>query len=71
MKSRKIDLALIAIHAKLEIVNSRGSENLSPLMKSMAKMTFNIYSFKSVNLPSRIKGIVGNRQINRWLWLWW
>ena len=55
MKSRKGDFALIATHAKLGIVDCRGSKGFGSLMKGMARWTLNIHLSKVMKLPSRIK----------------
>ena len=70
LKIRKSGFALIAIHAKLRIVDSGVSKGFSFPMKGMAKMAFNIHSSKIVNLPSKIKRMVSNRKKIWWLWLW-
>jgi hypothetical protein len=63
MKLRKGYFALIAAHAKKRIVDCRGCEGFSFPMKGMARRTLNVHIFKSVNLPSRIKGEACNREL--------
>jgi hypothetical protein len=61
LKLRKRDFALIATHAKLEIVDSGVTESFSSPMKGIAKRTFNIHLSKAMNFPSRIKRLASNR----------
>jgi hypothetical protein len=48
-------------------------KGFSSPMKGMAKRAFNIHPSKTMNLPSRIKGLMNNRNNKRmykWLWKW-
>jgi hypothetical protein len=59
----KLNLALIATHAKLGINIKGDRKSFSSLMKGMARRAFNVYSSKTMNLPSRIKGSVSNGNV--------
>jgi len=63
MKGRKRDFALITTHAKLQIVESGVRKGFSSPMKGMAKRTFNVHISKTVNLPSRVKGLASNGKV--------
>ena len=71
LKVRKGYFALIATHAKKGIVDCRRGKGFSFPIKGMAKRTQNVHCPKIINLPSRIKRKMCNREMQRWLWLWW
>ena len=60
LKLGKLNLALIATHAKLGIIVRGLRKGFSSPTKGMARRAFNIHSSKTMNLPSRIKGSVSN-----------
>ena len=55
VKWGKVNLALIATHAKSGVVDCRVGKGFSSPMKGMARRTLNVHLPKGVNLPSRIK----------------
>jgi hypothetical protein len=67
LKFGKLNLALIATHAKHGIIVRKVRKGFSSPMKGMARRAFNVHPFKTMNLPSRIKGLVSNRN-NKRLW---
>jgi hypothetical protein len=68
LKLGKLNLALIATHAKLGIIVRGLRKGFSSPTKGMARRAFNVHPSKTMNLSSRIKGLVSNRNNKR---LWW
>ena len=63
LKRRKNDLALIATHAKLVVVDGGVRKSFCFPMKGVTGRTLDIHPSKAVNLPSRIKGTVSDRKM--------
>jgi hypothetical protein len=63
LKRRKNDLALIATHAKLEVVDGGVRKSFCFPMKGVTERTLDMHPSKAMNLPSRIKGTVSDRKM--------
>ena len=63
LKLGKNDFALITTHAKLDVSNGGARKGFSFPMKGITVRTFNVHPSKSMNLPSRVKGLASNRKM--------